>query len=143
MSAGLTRRGFLGVTGGGIFLTFLVRELPVLAAASRLPTDFNAFLRIAADGRVTCYVGKIEMGQGIHTSLKMMLADELDVAFEATDIVMGDTAQCPWDQGTWGSLSTRVFGPTKRCASAAGPTKMIVPSRAASASATECRASSV
>ena len=44
-----------------------------------LPTDFNAFLRIGEDGRVTCFTGKIEMGQGIITSLAQMLADELNV----------------------------------------------------------------
>ena len=47
-----------------------------------LPTDFNAFLRIGEDGRVTCYTGKIEMGQGIITSLAQMLADELDVTLD-------------------------------------------------------------
>jgi isoquinoline 1-oxidoreductase len=122
---GLTRRGFLGASGGGIVLFFMLDGLPgparsALAAPAEksAPTDFNAYLRIAADGRVTCYVGKIEMGQGVHTSLKMMLADELDVALEATDIVMGDTELCPWDRGTWGSQSTRAFGPTLRAAGA-------------------------
>jgi isoquinoline 1-oxidoreductase len=122
VGTGMTRRRFLGVSGAGIFLTFLYDELPGVAraalAAEGTPTDFNAFLRIAADGRVTCTVGKVEMGQGVVTSLKMMLADELDVAFEATDIVMGDTALCPWDRGTWGSLSTRTFGPALRAAGA-------------------------
>jgi len=39
----------------------------------------NAYLRIGEDGRVACFTGKIEMGQGIVTSLAQMLADELDV----------------------------------------------------------------
>jgi CO/xanthine dehydrogenase Mo-binding subunit len=121
--AGLSRRGFLKVTGAGIFLSFVVDSLPgiarsAMAAEKTVPTDFNAFLRIAEDGRVTCYVGKVEYGQGVNTSLRMMLADELDVAFESTDIVMGDTAVCPWDRGTWGSLTTRVFGPSLRAAGA-------------------------
>ncbi|MCK7529787.1 MAG: molybdopterin-dependent oxidoreductase [Marinilabiliales bacterium] len=34
-----------------------------------LTKDYNAFLHIAEDGTVTCYTGKIEMGQGIITSL--------------------------------------------------------------------------
>ena len=42
--------------------------LPAEQARS-LPKDYNAFLRIAEDGTVTCYTGKIEMGQGIITSL--------------------------------------------------------------------------
>jgi ferredoxin len=59
-----------------------------------VPTDFNAFLRISVDNRVTCFVGKIEMGQGPMTSFAQMLAEELDVAYESVDMVMGDTDRC-------------------------------------------------
>jgi isoquinoline 1-oxidoreductase len=81
--------------------------------------DFNAFLRIDENGRVTCFTGKIEMGQGPITSLPQMMAEELDVSLDDVDIVMGDTDLCPYDQGTWGSLTTRTFGPTWRAAGAA------------------------
>ena len=88
-----------------------------------LPKDYNAFLLIAEDGTVTCYTGKIEMGQGIITSLAQMMADELNVPFEKVKMVMGDTDLCPWDQGTWGSLSYQGVWPeyescscrSKRC----------------------------
>jgi isoquinoline 1-oxidoreductase len=83
-----------------------------------VPTDYNAFLRIGEDGRVACYTGKIEMGQGIVTSLAQELADELDVSLDAVDMVMGDTDLCPWDMGTFGSMSTRSFGPALRSAGA-------------------------
>ncbi len=82
------------------------------------PSDFNAYLRIAADGRVTVYSGKIEMGQGVVTSLAQMAADELAVSLDAIDMVMGDTALCPFDRGTFGSMSTRFFGPALRAAAA-------------------------
>jgi nicotinate dehydrogenase subunit B len=85
---------------------------------SGVPTDFNAFVRIAENGRVTCLTGKIEMGQGPITSLAQMLADELDVAYESVEMLMGDTELCPWDMGTWGSLTTRAFGPVLRAAAA-------------------------
>jgi nicotinate dehydrogenase subunit B len=117
----LSRRDFLKTVGGGIVIFFLVADPSVLEARRRgrsLPDDFNAFLRIGADGRVTCFTGKIEMGQGIITSLAQMLADELDVRLESVDMVMGDTALCPWDMGTWGSMSTRFFGPPLRSAGA-------------------------
>lgn len=117
----LSRRDFLKTVGGGIFIFFIVADPSVLEARrrdQRLPDDFNAFLRIGADGRVTCFTGKIEMGQGIITSLAQMLADELDVRMESVDMVMGDTALCPWDMGTWGSMSTRFFGPPLRSAGA-------------------------
>ncbi len=119
----MERREFIGVTGSGIFLFFLLGEFPHLirkglAEAKSLPQDFNAFLRINEDGRITCFVGKVEMGQGVATSLPQMLCDELDVPLSSLELVMGDTDICPWDQGTWGSLSTRIFGPALRAAGA-------------------------
>ena len=48
------------------------------------PTDFNAYLRIGDDGRVTCFVGKVELGQGSKTALAQLAADELDVSFDVS-----------------------------------------------------------
>jgi nicotinate dehydrogenase subunit B len=115
----MDRRDFLKVTGGGLFLFFAIGDTSIFAQQRReLPTDFNAFLRISPDGRVTCFTGKIEMGQGIVTGLAQMLADELDVPVDSVEMVMGDTDRCPWDRGTFGSLSTRAFGPALRQAGA-------------------------
>ena len=50
------------------------------------------------------------MGQGAMTSIPQLLAEELDVNYDSVDIVMGDTDLCPWDAGTFGSLSIRYFG---------------------------------
>ena len=83
-----------------------------------MPSDFNAFLRIGEDGRVTCFTGKIEMGQGPITSLPQMLAEELETPLDTVDIVMGDTDLCPWDMGTFGSMTTRMFGPALQAAAA-------------------------
>ena len=82
------------------------------------PSDFNAYLRIGGDGRVTCFVGKVELGQGSMTALAQLLAQELDVTLDSVDMVMGDTDLCPWDMGTFGSLSVRQFGPVLRAAGA-------------------------
>ena len=54
--------------------------------------------------------GKIEMGQGVVTSLARMLADEPGVPLASVDMVMGDTLLCPYDRGTFGSMSTPYFG---------------------------------
>jgi isoquinoline 1-oxidoreductase len=119
-----SRREFLKSSGGGIaiFVTFGgqlgLLEHTEAQGRTGVPDDFNAFLGIAEDGRVTCLTGKIEMGQGPITSLPQMMAEELGVAFEMVDIVMGDTDLCPWDRGTWGSLTTREFGPLLRAAAA-------------------------
>src|SRR5450756_2856083 len=58
------------------------------------------------------------MGQGVVTSLAQMAADELAVSLDSIDMVMGDTALCPFDMGTYGSMSTRFFGPALRAAAA-------------------------
>jgi isoquinoline 1-oxidoreductase len=119
-SLSVDRRQFLkrlGVLGGGIIVYCTVgdsftwaqrRRVGFLGA--RVPTDFNAFLKIEADNRVVCFTGKTELGQGPITSLPQMLADELDVSYDSVDIIMGDTDLCPWDAGTFGSLTTRYFG---------------------------------
>lgn len=117
----LERREFLKLAGGGLVVFFAVGDGLALQEGARgggYPDDPNAYLKVGADGRVTCFTGKIEMGQGIITSLAMMLADELDVRLEAVDMVMGDTALCPYDAGTFGSRSTKYFGPPMRLAAA-------------------------
>jgi nicotinate dehydrogenase subunit B len=120
----VSRREFLKIAGGGIFIFLTIGEIPLEAQERQrrppMPTDFNAFLRIADDGTVSCFTGKIEMGQGVVTSLAQMLADELDVSLESVKMVMGDTDLCPWDMGTFGSMSTRFFGPPLRAAGAEG-----------------------
>jgi isoquinoline 1-oxidoreductase len=120
---GMPRRDFFKILGTGIIV--FIRPwgaLDLIGSPSEqargVPKDYNAFLRIADDGTVTCYTGKIEMGQGIITSLPQMMADELNVPLAKIRIVMGDTDLCPWDQGTWGSQSTRVFGQLMRTATA-------------------------
>lgn len=122
-SSGLGRRDFFRLLGGGIIILFRpwdVLDLSAMPSEQRrsLPKDYNAFLHIAEDGTVTCFTGKIEMGQGIITSLPQMMADELNISVDKVKMVMGDTDLCPFDQGTWGSLSTRVFGIGMRAAAA-------------------------
>jgi isoquinoline 1-oxidoreductase beta subunit len=83
VSATLGRRHFLTATSG-LVLGFFV-PLPKRAAAAEpaagkpgaLPAP-NAFLRIGVDGRVTVLLAHSEMGQGIWTTLPMLIAEELD-----------------------------------------------------------------
>jgi isoquinoline 1-oxidoreductase len=74
VSFSLDRRQFLKLIGSGIIVFFSTGDLAESqqrpsGPAQELPKDFNAFLRIGEDSRVTCFTGKIEMGQGIITSL--------------------------------------------------------------------------
>ncbi len=121
----LDRREFLKRAGGGILIVFTVPHALAAQEGERrrgggpqLPQDFNAFLRIGEDGRVTGFTGKVELGQGVITSLAQMLAEELDASLDAVHMVMGDTDLCPWDRGTFGSMTTRFFGPPFRAAAA-------------------------
>src|ERR1041385_5443140 len=97
------RRDFFKRFGAGIFIVIALGDAATAqeeVARPRggrpgLPTDFNAYLRIGEDGKITCYTGKIEMGQGPITSLAQMLAEELHAPFDSVDVVMGDTELCP------------------------------------------------
>lgn len=119
-SSGLSRRSFFRLAGGGVVVLVALGPLTLRAQdAPRLyPEDFNAYLVIGENGRVTVFSGKIEMGQGVMTSQAQMVAEELGVELAAIDMVLGDTERCPWDMGTFGSLTTRMFGPALRAAAA-------------------------
>jgi nicotinate dehydrogenase subunit B len=116
----ISRRGFLEMLGGGIIVCFTLRASTPSIAAERpgYPDDFHAYLAIRADGRITVFSGKIEMGQGVMTSLAQMAAEELGADVASIEMVMGDTDQCVPDMGTFGSLSMRMFGPALRAAAA-------------------------
>jgi isoquinoline 1-oxidoreductase len=116
-----SRRDFLKISGNGVFIFFITGAfgaVPVRQRGRTYPTDFNAYLKIGEDGRVSLFCSKIEMGQGIITSMAQMLAEELDVKLDSIDMVMGDTMLCPWDGGTTGSRSTKYYGPPLRKAGA-------------------------
>ncbi|HJW11120.1 MAG TPA: molybdopterin cofactor-binding domain-containing protein, partial [Albitalea sp.] len=119
-SAGLSRRSFFKLAGGGVVVLVALGPLALRAQDARrlYPEDFNAYLVIGENGRVTVFTGKIEMGQGAMTSQAQMAAEELGVPLSAIDMVLGDTDKCPWDMGTFGSLTTRMFGPALRAAAA-------------------------
>jgi isoquinoline 1-oxidoreductase beta subunit len=79
---GVSRRGFLKAgtaATGGLVLGFVVpgANRPV-AAAAPAPAAPNAFLRIAPDDTITVMVDRLEFGQGVHTALPMLIAEELD-----------------------------------------------------------------
>jgi len=124
MRAAVNRRQFCKLLGGGI-VVLIVQPSGLLGQRRNYPDDPNAYLRIDENGHVTLFSGKIEMGQGVHTSLAQMAAEELGVPLESITMVMGDTDLVPYDAGTWGSLTTRFFGPAVRAAAAEARTVML------------------
>ena len=65
--------------------------------------QLDAWIVIHEDGTATFYVGKTDLGQGTGTAFRQMMSDELDIAFEATSVVMGSTDVTPDQGGSGGS----------------------------------------
>jgi len=121
-----TRRAFLETaTGAGLVLAFRFGEEDARAAGSAAAFAPNAFLRITADDAVTIVVGKSEMGQGVHTSLPMIVAEELGCDFARVTVEMGGVNKAFVTRGdlgyqvTGGSESVRNSYDTLRLAGAA------------------------
>src|SRR5258708_19193934 len=86
--AALTRRGFLqaGLAVGGTLVVGF--HLPLARGAQPGKSVFapNAFIRIDPHGKVTLVMPQVEMGQGIYTSVAMILAEELDADFDQVSL---------------------------------------------------------
>ncbi len=123
-TAEVSRRDMLALAGSGLFVLFSTEQAQAHMQAEKIPerptfpTDFNAYLRIGPNGKVTGFAGKIEMGQGSRTVLSQLIADELDVDYDSVEMVMVDTAVSPWDMGTFGSLNVRQYSLLVRAAAA-------------------------
>jgi len=107
------RRHFIKVSalaGGGLLVGTYLRFGEAIAYAETAPVaeNFapNAFISIAPNGAVSIIAPNSEMGQGIKTSLPMIVAEELDVAWEQVTIVQGDLNPAYGRQASVGSGST-------------------------------------
>jgi nicotinate dehydrogenase subunit B len=132
MSAGMpgmrpSRRAFLA--GGGLVVSFSLLPHSVSAQAPqpgrpKLPGSLDktpmldAWIRIDADGTITVFTGKAELGQGIKTALLQIAGEELIVAPEAIHLVTADTALTPDEGYTAGSHSMQDSGTAIRHAAA-------------------------
>jgi isoquinoline 1-oxidoreductase len=121
----IARRDFFKTLGGGILIAFALKDtLSQEQGGGRrggavMPREIGAWLHVGEDGSVTVLTGKVEVGQGIRTSLAQVVAEELRVGVETVRLVMGDTDLTPYDMGTFGSMTTRVMSPQLRRAAAA------------------------
>jgi CO/xanthine dehydrogenase Mo-binding subunit len=109
MIAPVTRRDFLK-RSGALIVTFSAAGVPSgldpesgVAAAQGINgnpgTDLDSWIAIAADGRVTAYTGKCELGHGLFTAQTQLIAEELNVPLDRVTLIQCDTALTP-DQGT-------------------------------------------
>ncbi|MBI2351129.1 MAG: xanthine dehydrogenase family protein molybdopterin-binding subunit [Deltaproteobacteria bacterium] len=67
-------------------------------------------VRVHADGSVTIMTGSTELGQGSHTVLPQIAAEELGVPFDNVNVVSSDTAITPYDRSTGASRTTTLMG---------------------------------
>jgi len=110
----LDRRSFLRVTalaGGGMLVAaYLDPVAKVLAQAPQgAPTNFvpNAFIKIMPDDLITIISKNPEIGQGVKTSLPMIIAEELDVRWEGIRIEQADLDETKYGrQNAGGSTAT-------------------------------------
>jgi len=81
ITTGIDRRKFLKTSlagATGLIVGFYLPGRHEVLAASVAPADLNAFVHISPDNVITVLVGKSEMGQGVATSLPMLVAEELE-----------------------------------------------------------------
>ncbi len=123
----LSRRDFLtaGVAAGaGLVIGFYLPHGNSSGAARDTFTP-NAYLKITPDGKITIVVARSEMGQGVRTSLPMILAEELEADWKQIEIEQAGASTLYGDQTTGGSASVRTTWDPMRKAGAAAREMLI------------------
>src|SRR6476659_9918263 len=103
----LSRRDFVGAgiaAGAGLVIGFY---LPHGGGSRKDAFSPNAYLKITPDNKVTIVVARSEMGQGVRTSLPMILAEELEADWKQIEIEQAGASNLFGDQTTGGSASVR------------------------------------
>ena len=78
----------------------------------------SSYIAVNADGTVSAFFGKMDMGQGLFVAIGQMVAEELDVPFKAVKVLMGDTATSVNQGGASGSTGIQRGGKQMRAAAA-------------------------
>ena len=150
----LDRRSFLktGLAAGtGLVIGFYLpgrREVLAASRAGEAATSgtINAWVRISPDDRVTVIVSKSEMGQGVATSMPMLLAEELECDWKKVRFEFAPAAQVYFDpffhmQGTGGSTSVRSgWVPLRQAGATAREMLIAAAAQKWSVDASECHA---
>ena len=126
MEPELSRRQFLGVAAGALVVAFgLPCNLAAQSAKSLRtsggplpPNELDSWLVIDRNGTITVMTGKVELGTGVSTSLRQIVAEELDYPFEKINWIQGDTANTVDQAPTFGSQTIKRGGSQLRQAAA-------------------------
>src|SRR5262249_47969151 len=99
----VNRRDFLK-SGAAVIVYFSFDGLRAFGQGKPVDTtQVDSFLAIHADGTVTVYTSKVDVGTGLRIAVAQMAAEELAVPIEKVTVVDGDTETCPDQGGTGGS----------------------------------------
>jgi nicotinate dehydrogenase subunit B len=82
------------------------------------PDQLSSFIAVNADGSVTAYFGKMDMGHGLTVAIGQIVAEELDVSFNSVKVIMADTAVTVNQGGASGSTGIQLGGKQMRMAAA-------------------------
>src|SRR5262245_55818152 len=103
----LSRRSFLrlGATAaGGLLVAVYIKKHPFgESAASEQSFTPNAFIRIEPDNTIVLWSKNPDMGQGVKTSMPMIIADEMDADWSKVKIEQADLDMKYGGQGSGGS----------------------------------------
>jgi CO/xanthine dehydrogenase Mo-binding subunit len=83
-----------------------------------VPDQLSSYIAIGADGSVSAFFGKMDMGQGLYVSIGQMVAEELDVPFNRVTVLMADTRTSVNQGGASGSTGIQHGGRQMRMAAA-------------------------
>src|SRR5215510_4012690 len=128
----ITRREFLKCAGALVVAFSLPVELKAQTAPTAKPSggplppnQLDSWLMVQKDGSVTVMTGKVELGTGVSTSLRQIVADELDCPFEKITWIQGDTANTVDQAPTFGSQTIKRGGSQLRLAAAAAKATLL------------------
>ena len=114
----VSRREFVQTLGAGILISAAIPAVWAQRAGGDRSASLSQRLHIGADGVITVFTSKVEVGQGSRTQLTQAAAEELQVPVDRVRLVMADSAVVPDDGGTAGSRTTPASVPTIRRACA-------------------------
>src|SRR5450432_324083 len=82
------------------------------------PDQLSSYIAVNADGTISAFYGKMDMGHGLHVAIGQIVAEELDVPFKAVKVIMADTAYTVNQGGASGSTGIQLGGKQLRMAAA-------------------------
>ena len=116
----LSRRGLFQLAGGALVVRFALGQQTTPAGSAKAldPAQVDSYLAIHTDGSVTVMTSKVDVGTGLLTAFRQIVAEELDIPIEHITVIQGDTARVPDHGGTGASSGVFKGGADIRFAAA-------------------------